>query len=260
MMEFDETNIKIEVVSDCEDDGNHHIETDSRKENETSNDSVQSQVFTNFSIAEILKPSFGSKRTVNNFTKPPYSPEKKYDSSDSPSSSPSSTPDKTTSEPSTSPGTETRPLLWPAWVYCTRYSDRPSSGPRSRKTKKNKEKTQDDKRPRTAFTNEQLQRLKREFDSCRYLTEQRRKDLALELKLSESQIKIWFQNKRAKIKKSSGISNPLAAYLISQGLYDHSTQTNINIFSKHDFQLPVDSDSTRIYYLGTFVYIVIAFM
>merc|ERR1712156_831124 len=26
--------------------------------------------------------------------------------------------------------------LWPAWVFCTRYSDRPSSGPRIRKIKK----------------------------------------------------------------------------------------------------------------------------
>lgn len=26
------------------------------------------------------------------------------------------------------PTPETQPLLWPAWVYCTRYSDRPSSG------------------------------------------------------------------------------------------------------------------------------------
>ena len=29
---------------------------------------------------------------------------------------------------STTPTPETQPLLWPAWVYCTRYSDRPSSG------------------------------------------------------------------------------------------------------------------------------------
>merc|ERR1712122_37097 len=55
--------------------------------------------------------------------------------------------------------------LWPAWVFCTRYSDRPSSGPRMRKIKK-KEKTPgsgpgaghatpDEKRPRTAFSSEQ---------------------------------------------------------------------------------------------------------
>ncbi|BFZ22674.1 hypothetical protein BsWGS_25713 [Bradybaena similaris] len=111
--------------------------------------------------------------------------------------------------------------LWPAWVFCTRYSDRPSSGPRSRKPKRSR--TQDEKRPRTAFTNDQLARLKREFEACRYLTETRRKHLADELGLTESQIKIWFQNKRAKIKKSAGVRNDLALKLMEQGLYNHTT-------------------------------------
>ncbi|KAL6489729.1 hypothetical protein MHYP_G00000740 [Metynnis hypsauchen] len=115
-----------------------------------------------------------------------------------------------------------QPMLWPAWVYCTRYSDRPSSGPRSRKPKK-KSASKEDKRPRTAFTAEQLQRLKAEFQTNRYLTEQRRQSLAQELGLNESQIKIWFQNKRAKIKKASGNKNSLALHLMAQGLYNHST-------------------------------------
>ncbi|XP_024847060.1 homeobox protein engrailed-2 [Bos taurus] len=115
-----------------------------------------------------------------------------------------------------------QPMLWPAWVYCTRYSDRPSSGPRSRKPKK-KNPNKEDKRPRTAFTAEQLQRLKAEFQTNRYLTEQRRQSLAQELSLNESQIKIWFQNKRAKIKKATGSKNTLAAHLMAQGLYNHST-------------------------------------
>ncbi|XP_058453027.1 segmentation polarity homeobox protein engrailed [Malaya genurostris] len=114
--------------------------------------------------------------------------------------------------------------LWPAWVYCTRYSDRPSSGPRYRRTKPPKEKGEsEEKRPRTAFTTAQLQRLKNEFNENRYLTEKRRQALSAELNLNESQIKIWFQNKRAKIKKTSSEKNPLALQLMAQGLYNHST-------------------------------------
>ncbi|KAK3530093.1 hypothetical protein QTP86_013329 [Hemibagrus guttatus] len=97
-------------------------------------------------------------------------------------------------------------------------------GPRTRKLKKKKSE-KEDKRPRTAFTAEQLQRLKAEFQASRYITEQRRQSLAQELNLNESQIKIWFQNKRAKIKKASGYKNGLALQLMAQGLYNHSTTT-----------------------------------
>nr|AVD29927.1 engrailed 2 [Parhyale hawaiensis] len=111
---------------------------------------------------------------------------------------------------------------WPAWVYCTRYSDRPSSGPRSRRIKR-RDRNPEEKRPRTAFTTDQLNRLKKEFEDSKYLTEKRRQDLARELGLNESQIKIWFQNKRAKIKKSTGPRSGLAQHLMAQGLYNHCT-------------------------------------
>ena len=68
-----------------------------------------------------------------------------------------------------------------------------------------------------------MARLKNEFTENRYLNEKRRQELANELQLHENQIKIWFQNKRAKIKKTTGQKNPLALQLMAQGLYNHST-------------------------------------
>ena len=91
-----------------------------------------------------------------------------------------------------------------------------------------------EKRPRTAFTSEQLARLKTEFAENRYLNEKRRQELANQLQLHENQIKIWFQNKRAKIKKTTGQKNPLALQLMAQGLYNHST-------------VPVDEDDDEDY-------------
>ncbi|KPI96640.1 Segmentation polarity homeobox protein engrailed [Papilio xuthus] len=96
-------------------------------------------------------------------------------------------------------------------------------GPRSRRMKK--KMNPEEKRPRTAFSAAQLARLKHEFAENRYLTERRRQALAAELGLAEAQIKIWFQNKRAKIKKATGQRNPLALQLMAQGLYNHSTAT-----------------------------------
>lgn len=93
------------------------------------------------------------------------------------------------------------------------------AGPRARKPKPCE--TIDSKRPRTAFTSSQLARLKDEFDRSKYLTGERRQVLANELGLNESQIKIWYQNKRAKIKKTSGVRNTLALQLMAQGLYNH---------------------------------------
>nr|CAI5843107.1 unnamed protein product [Callosobruchus analis] len=117
-----------------------------------------------YSITNILKPDFGRspsrkrkrrQRSPSGRTRPRIwrrSHRLHYLKEESRAQPEPKSPVKTTlegAEETKKEGEGNVPQLWPAWVYCTRYSDRPSSGPRSRRIKKQSKSSPEDKRPRT---------------------------------------------------------------------------------------------------------------
>ncbi|XP_074445576.1 homeobox protein not2-like [Larus michahellis] len=90
------------------------------------------------------------------------------------------------------------------------------------------------KRVRTVFKPEQLERLEQEFLKQQYMVGTERVDLAATLHLTETQVKVWFQNRRIKWRKQSmeqkaaklsqfGVTQPATAD--STDIKDHEEDT-----------------------------------
>ncbi|KAI3351211.1 hypothetical protein L3Q82_005764 [Scortum barcoo] len=62
-------------------------------------------------------------------------------------------------------------------------------------------KTRTKDKYRVVYTDQQRLELEKEFQYNRYITMRRKTELSLALGLSERQVKIWFQNRRAKERK-----------------------------------------------------------
>ncbi|CAJ1086229.1 homeobox protein HMX3-like [Xyrichtys novacula] len=74
------------------------------------------------------------------------------------------------------------------------------------------------KKTRTIFSKRQIFQLEATFDMKRYLSSSERACLASSLQLTETQVKIWFQNRRNKLKRqlSTDMEAPLAAEQLSE--------------------------------------------
>ncbi|CAG5126000.1 unnamed protein product, partial [Candidula unifasciata] len=63
------------------------------------------------------------------------------------------------------------------------------------------------KKARTTFTGRQIFELEKQFEQKKYLSSAERAEMASQLAVTETQVKIWFQNRRTKWKKQENISS-----------------------------------------------------
>lgn len=83
------------------------------------------------------------------------------------------------------------------------------------------------RRPRALFSHAQVYELERRFAVQKYLTAHEREQLASMLHLTETQVKIWFQNRRYKSKRQQIEQSRLSPKTCSKDAKDHLTARDI---------------------------------
>ncbi|XP_018793550.1 PREDICTED: probable serine/threonine-protein kinase nek3 [Bactrocera latifrons] len=91
------------------------------------------------------------------------------------------------------------------------------------------------KKARTTFTGRQIFELEKQFEIKKYLSSSERTEMAKLLNVTETQVKIWFQNRRTKWKKQDNITNSEVA--------EHKT-TNTSKNSSENGKTPNSATTT----------------
>ncbi|XP_070509187.1 homeotic protein caudal-like isoform X2 [Chironomus tepperi] len=127
------------------------------------------------------------------------------------------------SGPSSSPQIPSRPTPVKSpyeWMKKPSYQSQPNPG-----------KTRTKDKYRVVYTDHQRLELEKEFHYTRYITIRRKAELAQALGLSERQVKIWFQNRRAKDRKQKKKID--AGIPISMNGQTILTQSHVNSSNPH---------------------------